>query len=445
MHFSKTYLLSTHQRPDPVTDPSRLAALAQTELLDSEAERSFDRLTELVCKLLDVPVSLVSLVDADRQFFKSAKGLAEPWATLRQTPLSHSFCQHVVGTGGTLVVADARVTPLVQDNLAIRDLGVVAYVGVPLVEPSGHAIGALCAISGQPRAWTAEEVEVLTELAALVMNEIELREHLRERREAEAALLQLNGTLEARVQARTAELTRSLDAMRRLNEELQNFAYIASHDLQEPLRKIALFASVLEGECAAQMSDENRQYLARIQQNALHMLRLLRDLLQYARITTHGQAFVPTDLNAIVSGVLQRFRFSIEGMEARVVVEPLPTLDADPVQLRQLFQNLLSNALHFRREGVAPEIRIGAVPVPSPGTGREGWRITVEDNGQGFDEKYRARILQPFEQLEQRLGESTGMGLAICQRIVERHRGTLDIESTPGVGSRFRVTLPLRQ
>jgi PAS domain S-box-containing protein len=162
-----------------LTDPQRLDALRRSGLLDSPPEEAFDRLTRLASRILKVPVSLVSLVDADRQFFKSAVGLPEPVAAARQTPLSYSFCQHVVTSGDRLVVEDARTNPLVRDNLAVRDIGVAAYAGFPIVGSDGQALGSFCAIDVVPRAWSEDDLAVLRELSALVVTEIELRDAVR--------------------------------------------------------------------------------------------------------------------------------------------------------------------------------------------------------------------------------------------------------------------------
>jgi GAF domain-containing protein len=158
-----------------VQDPERVHELRLTRLLDTPPEESFDRLTRLTSMVLNVPVALVSLVDSDRQFFKSCQGLAQPWATARQTPLSHSFCQHVVRSRRPLVISDAREHPLLRYNPAIRDLGVIAYLGVPLLTPTGQVLGTLCAIDHQPRHWTPEQVEILSNLAGSVLAEIRLR------------------------------------------------------------------------------------------------------------------------------------------------------------------------------------------------------------------------------------------------------------------------------
>src|SRR4051794_5007095 len=162
--------------------PDRLNALLQTDLLDSPPEPGFDRVTRLATRLLQVPASIIALVDRDRQFFKSSVGLCEPWASLRETPLSHSFCQHVVTTAQPLVITDANQHALVKGNLAVPVLGVIAYLGVPLRLAGGEVIGALCAIDHVPRAWSDDDITQLTELSEIVMDEIALRtENMRRR------------------------------------------------------------------------------------------------------------------------------------------------------------------------------------------------------------------------------------------------------------------------
>jgi transcriptional regulator with GAF, ATPase, and Fis domain len=160
--------------PTAVQAPERLRELRRSMLLDSPPEESFDRLTRLTSSVLNVPVAFVSLVDSDRQFFKSCVGLPEPWAAQRQTPLSHSFCRHVVESRRPLVVSDAREHPLLRNNPAIRDLGIIAYAGAPLITPNGQVLGTLCAIDHQRRHWTTEQVEILSNLAGSVLSEIEL-------------------------------------------------------------------------------------------------------------------------------------------------------------------------------------------------------------------------------------------------------------------------------
>ncbi len=173
--MAETAALGEHEDLEMIRDGARLAALRDLSLLDATEQESFDRLTRLATAALGVPVSLVSLVDADRQFFLSQQGLGDQWAQARQTPLSHSFCQHAVATRQPLVISDAREDPRVDGNLAIRDLGVIAYAGIPLILDDGHAVGAFCAIDSQPRDWTEAELAVLKDLAATVTELLDLR------------------------------------------------------------------------------------------------------------------------------------------------------------------------------------------------------------------------------------------------------------------------------
>jgi GAF domain-containing protein len=156
-----------------VKDGTRLASLQSTGLLDSEPDERFDGLARVAARVLHAPVALVSLVDKDRQFFKACFGLAEPWASQRETPLSHSFCQHAVAARRPLIVDDAREDPVLRDNAAIRDLKVIAYAGIPLIGSDGQALGTLCVIDDKPRHWRAEETSLLQEIANTVVAQIE--------------------------------------------------------------------------------------------------------------------------------------------------------------------------------------------------------------------------------------------------------------------------------
>jgi GAF domain-containing protein len=157
-----------------LTDPDRLAALRRLVLLDSPPQATFDRLTRLAAQLLETPVAMVSLVDADRQFFLSAYGLPEPICTVRETPLDLSICQHVVATGRPVIAADTRCDPLLSDNGAVVVLGIVAYAGLPLVTPEGHAVGSLSVADVVPRDWTDHQLTILAHLADITMDEMRL-------------------------------------------------------------------------------------------------------------------------------------------------------------------------------------------------------------------------------------------------------------------------------
>jgi len=179
---------------DVLRNLNRLAAVSRTGLLDTPPEEAFDRITRLATRLFRTPIALVSLVDRDRQFFKSAIGLPEPWHSRRETPLTHSFCKHAVAQNAPLVIPDATKDPDFRDNPAVRELQVVAYAGVPLTM-SGFALGAFCVIDDEPRSWSYDDVETLKDLADCVMREVDLRVRLRDMeaawRDAEARVKEL--------------------------------------------------------------------------------------------------------------------------------------------------------------------------------------------------------------------------------------------------------------
>jgi signal transduction histidine kinase len=243
-----------------------------------------------------------------------------------------------------------------------------------------------------------------------------------------------NQLLEDQVQVRTAELERSA-------EELTHFAYIASHDLQEPLRKIIAFGDRLSGKFGSILNDTGKDYIDRMQKSAIRMKGLIDDLLHFSRVTTHSTPFQEIDLNKVVSEVLSDLEVQIERTKGQVEVDSLPVIEGGRYQMHQLFQNLISNGLKYHENGVAPVIKIKYA-----GFDNNLEEIYIEDNGKGFDEKHLDRIFRPFERLH---GHSeyggTGMGLAICHKIVMHHKGQITAKSRPNQGATFIVKLPSRQ
>ena len=231
----------------------------------------------------------------------------------------------------------------------------------------------------------------------------------------------------------------------RSNRELQDFATIASHDLQEPLRKIQAFGDRLEERLSSVLDEETTEYLRRMKDAAARMQTLINDLLCYSQVAIRPEPPQPVDLGLVVSDVLQDLDERIRATKGHVDVGQLPTLLASPLQMRQLFQNLIANALKFHPEGVAPKVKVeAAARTAARGPGRAPvWEIRVRDNGIGFEEEYAERIFAPFQRLNGRQEfEGTGMGLAICRKIVVLCGGTITATSHPGAGATFLVTLP---
>jgi light-regulated signal transduction histidine kinase (bacteriophytochrome) len=234
-------------------------------------------------------------------------------------------------------------------------------------------------------------------------------------------------------------LRRSAAELARSNVELEQFAYIASHDLQEPLRKIQAFGDMLASSAGDALGTEERDYLSRMCRAAARMRTLIDDLLDLSRVATRGRPFEPVDLSEVAREVLEDLETRLVESGAAVRVGDLPRVMADPTQMRQLLQNLVGNALKYRKPDVAPEILVERLADCGPGQ----VAFAVRDNGIGFDPKYADRIFQPFQRLHGRGEyEGTGMGLAICRKIVERHEGTIVADARPGAGAVFRVVLP---
>ncbi|MBA3533978.1 MAG: GAF domain-containing protein [Ardenticatenales bacterium] len=706
--------------PPEVTNPVRLAALHALDLLDSAPEESFDRLTRLLTRLLHAPVALISLVDVDRQFFKSSLGLNEPWASRRETPLDYSFCQYVVASGAPLIVEDATRHPLVSQNLAISELGVHAYLGTPLMTQEGQTLGTLCVIDSQPREWEPHEVEILQEFTGMVMTEIDLRAEIRKREAIEVALArqsaqaqllqqiaasaneasnaraalvaalryigaymgwpvghiyvlndQANSLISSRLwhldaperfeafrsvsenlrfrrgsalpgqvwalgqplwisdvtrnttfvrasmarklglraalafpilsgkkvvavmeffammplepdeallevmaqvgtqlgrviereQARRAlgeseqcfrqvaetirdafwitdgtesqmlyisaayerlwgrscqslyerpeswmehvhpadrpwvrvaqghnregpqikehrilhqngevrwvrvrsfplvnaqgeiyriigvsediterkkieeTLAQQAEELAHSNGELEQFASIASHDLQEPLRMITSYMELLERRYGDTLDPKGLEFIGRAIAGARRMQQLIHDLLAYARVGSSPEPLERTELNPLLDHALANLQVAIRESGASITYDSLPALKVYPMQILSLLQNLIGNALKFRAQRL---LRIHIHARYADGH----WLFAVQDNGIGFEAQHAERIFAIFQRLHNLQDyPGTGMGLAICKRVVERHQGRLWADSVLGEGTTFHFTL----
>ncbi len=249
------------------------------------------------------------------------------------------------------------------------------------------------------------------------------------------------------------QLARYVEELRRSNRELEEFAYIASHDLQEPLRKISTFCGRLYARYHDELSGEGGQYLDRILASAESMRALIDNLLEYSRIARGDEPLQPTRLDVVLLGVKSDLELAIEESKTHLDVGTLPMVMGHAPQLAQLFTNLLSNAIKFRRPEIEPSVRVTAVaatPSAVRAAGLDGshgfYDITVEDNGIGFEPEYAERIFGAFQRLHSKAEyPGTGIGLAICRKIAERHGGTLTATSAPGHGARFSLLLPAHE
>lgn len=344
--------------------------------------------------------------------------MRELYASVRQS-VNEGFAPRIFQTGQALLIPSitkeqmrASIEPRLWPMLELHS---VHSVIIAPLHSQGRIIGLLSVMRTQPdKPYIEEDRDFLQDLAD------------------RAALALTNSSLLSDLQTYTAKLEQS-------NRDLQEFAYVASHDLQEPLRKVQSFSDRLATKKYEDALDETgRDYLKRMHTASQRMQILINDLLGFSRVSTLAQPFTKVDLKALAQEVLSDLENQIERTKGRVEIGDLPMIEADPTQMRQLLQNLIGNALKFRHEERAPLIKVSAR------IERDACHLSVEDNGIGFDPQYLDRIFKPFQRLHNREEyEGSGMGLAICRRIVERHGGSITATSTLGKGTTFLVTLPI--
>ena len=397
-------------------DPKRLTALKETGLMDSPIEASFDRFTRLVSMALRCEVSIMSLVDTDRQFFKSATGLPEPYRTLRQTPLSHSFCQHVVTSGKLLRVTDARLDPLVRENGAVSDLGVQAYLGVPIVTDSGFVLGSFCAISGHAREWSEQDLAILESINQAVLNEIRLRK----------------GATALRADMRNLLLT---------EKQRDEVLHLLVHDMRTLLAAVITSLELFEG--SAEMNAENKEMFEIAQHGGEQLLGMLTDMLEVNRIESSELSQKPFSVSNLLRYVFQLTKpLADKAGHDLTVVYPVADfqLMAEEALLSRVLMNLTANAVKYCPRGSKIALRAEKNPAGSGG----GCRFSVSDNGPGVPDGDKAQIFGRYQKGTARgeSGSSFGLGLRFCKLTVEAHGGSIVVRDVPGGGSDFFFGIP---
>jgi len=277
-----------------------------------------------------------------------------------------------------------------------------------------------------------------------------LKINSREHEKYQADLESVNEDLESRIAERTQELSVYSEELARSNRELEDFAFVASHDLQEPLRKIRAFGNRLESGYNDVFDERGKDYLARMLNAAERMSMLISDLLAFSRVSTRGKEFDDVDLANVIKSVMSDLEIAIDEKSAQIDVSDMPVVRGDKSQLEQLFLNLLSNALKFQSDGVTPIVSITATDATSEDvkdiliSDEHDWiKITVTDNGIGFEQSFAEKIFAPFQRLHGRSEyKGTGIGLAVCRRIVERHNGQISATSKLGEGATFSIIIP---
>jgi signal transduction histidine kinase len=410
--------------PLPLDEEERLAALHEYEILDTLPEQVFDDLTQLAAQICDVPMSVVSLVDTDRQWFKSKVGL-----DAEQTPRDVAFCAHAIHSSDLLVVPDAREDERFADNPLVTGAPDIRfYAGAPLVEPGGHELGTICVIDRVPRELTPAQREALVALSRQTVSQMELRKKLAQQSE-------LNERLRvARIEAERANGTKS------------RFLAHMSHELRTPLNAIIGFSKILRKALPESIGSKQPLYCDRITDNGLHLLALVNNVLDLSRIEADQMEITPErfDLPVLLSEVTEQVE-SLVGQNGNTLTlscdESLGSMTSDPMRVRQCLINLLSNACKFTTDGT-----IGLTAVKETRDGVSTVRFEVADTGQGMTPDDTARIFGEFYRAQQPAAghqEGTGLGLAITQQLCRLLGGEITARSRLGVGTTFVIRLPL--
>lgn len=392
----------------PGNENERLAALRSYGILDTQPEPVFDDLTRLAARACGTPIALVSLVDRERQWFKSRCGLE-----VTETSREGSFCsQSILDPAQVLVVPDSHRSPVFRESpFTLGPPHVRFYAGAPLVTREGHALGALCVIDQRPRDLSPEQVDTLRILARQVVSQIELR--------------------------RANQLQKELMAeLERSNRDLYQFASYAAHDLHEPVRAQIHFSTLLRSELTEDQSTKARLCLDRLHDSAQRMRRLIDDLLALASVQSRGMEPELLDPAECARAALETLAARVEEQRAQVTVHSLPRVQGDRTLLTQLFQNLLSNALKFHGDS-PPRIEIAACEMDF------GTAIAVRDWGIGLPPDYALQSFRAFRRLHDRATyPGSGLGLTIAHRIVERHGGRIWFDHRVRKGCRIKFWLP---
>ena len=406
-----------HRSPwrHPADEERRLAALYRYEVLDSAPEVTFDRVVDIIAAIFDVPMAMITLVDRERSWYKARRGMPVP-----ELDRSDNMCDTVIQQDGIFVITDTQRAPhdLV---LPLLKVGMRFYAGAPLRTHDGVNIGTVCAVGDRPREVSEHERRILLNLAAIVIDELELRLAARKMAEADAALHRLNQQLEA--------------ASRNKSEFLANM----SHELRTPLNGILGASELLGRGLFGPLTDKQREYVGDIHQSGAHLLSLIEEILDLARIEA-GQLTLdqgPLDVSQVMESCFAVVRGSADRKPVKLILVPLATpllVWADERRIKQVVCNLLSNALKF---------------TPADGrvmfnARREGDEVVfvIADEGPGVPPEFHERIFEQFFRIvDDRDG--TGLGLPLAKRLVELHGGRIWLESRVGQGSRFCFTIPL--
>lgn len=391
------------------SDLERIKTLIDFNILDTSPEEMFDDLTAIASSVCGMPIALISLLDLERQFFKSNFGINE-----RETPIEYSFCKIAIENPNDIfIIEDARNDIRFKDNLSVfKDQNVVSYYGVPLNSKSGVAYGTLCVIDNKVNILTEQQKEILIKLSRQVENLIELRK---------------NNNLVSEYQKKIEKYSR----------DMEEFAYLAAHDLKAPIRGIESFVKLLNKKHKNIWDEKDEKYLSFIVESTTKMNQLIHDLLEYSKSNKNNVNEIKFNLKELISDVFRRLTYDILENKPELICDEMPTITHSKIAFTLLFQNLISNGLKYQNKNSKPIIKVHFKENATH------WIFSVEDNGIGIKKEHFELIFRPFKRLHNNSEyQGNGLGLAACAKIIDNLKGSITLDSTFGTGTTFLVSIP---
>lgn len=388
----------------PANEPERLNILSEYQLLDTLPEKDYDTITDLVVSICDVPVSLITLLDKDRNYFKSHHGVP-----FQESPRNISFCGHAILTDGPIfIIEDARLDERFVDNPLIEQASAIFYAGVPLVNPQGHALGTLCVFDHQPRVLSKSQQQALITLGRQTVNTMELRRQ------------------NLKLKAAKSELVKH-------NIELKNFASLVSHDLKSPLTNIISLSQLLKDDLDG-LSDDSLEYLQYIEDSALILKDYIDGILLHYKADELIEAKREDVLLSELTEDIKQLLMSKNGLIDSSGEDRIKNINRSA--LTQILINLVDNALKYNDKDI-PKITISYTEQP------KHHQFSVTDNGIGIEKNKQKMIFKLFTTIPQdNKKPSTGIGLSTIQNLVGKLGGNIGVSSEVGMGSVFTFTIP---
>ena len=391
------------------SDLEKIKALMESDLLDTKPEKMFDDIAQIASKVCEMPIAAISLLDVDRQYFKSNLGL-----NIRETPIEQSFCRVAVqNPDEVLIVEDARKDERFKDSQLVQGYPkIVSYYGVPLISKDGISYGTLCVMDNEVKILNEEQKQQLLKLSKQVEHLIELK-----------VTNKLLNDSQAKIEL--------------YSKNMEEFAYLAAHDLKAPIRAIDSFTKLIEKKYQTLWDLKDKKYFSFINDSSKKMNELINDLLEYSKSSMDLENAEDFDLQKLITDQFESLTYGVTNAKPILICTALPKIKSSKIAFTVLFENLINNAIKYQKPNSIPKIEINWIPDD------KYWIFTIKDNGIGIEKEYFDHIFKPFKRLHGTADyQGNGLGLAACKKIVDKLNGEITLNSVIGEGTTFTLKIP---